>query len=260
VLKSLGVLYRFGEGWQVWGHYGEGFKMPTAQQLYTSLPGTTFDLIPAPGLEPEEVETIEIGLRREFDRGAFGATVFDSDYTNFIQSFYNPPGTTDYTYRNLSTVHVWGVEFEGAYEISDTLLLTGSASWQKGRQRAEPGDPETPHTLPPLMATLGLSWQVPNRNLTLDLVGTFAAAVKETANATDFKPAGYGLIDGYAKWEVAENAVLSLGVKNVFDKRYFEASAASYSTTASAAVAAQNPIELQTGPSRTLTLSLDMKF
>ncbi|RJE85859.1 TonB-dependent receptor [Paracoccus onubensis] len=127
LLKSLGALYRFGDGWQIWGHYGEGFKMPTAQQLYTSVPGAFFDLIPAPDLEPEKVKSIEAGLRRETERGFFGITAFSADYDNFIEEFYNPPGTTDYTYRNLSSVHIWGLELEGRYEISDTLRLMASS-------------------------------------------------------------------------------------------------------------------------------------
>ncbi|PZX56370.1 hypothetical protein [Cereibacter changlensis] len=54
--------------------------------------------------------------------------------------------------------------------------------------------------------------------------------------------------------------MLNLGVRNLFDKRYFEASAASYSQTASSSVAAQNPIELQTGAGRVFTASLDLRF
>src|SRR5690606_31766409 len=92
------------------GQWGQGFKMPTSQQLYTSLPGDFFDLIPAPDLRPETVNNFELGLRGQFDRGWFSVNGFYADYEDFIQSFYNPPGTSDYTYRNLSSVQVWGVE------------------------------------------------------------------------------------------------------------------------------------------------------
>ncbi|MDB6177674.1 TonB-dependent hemoglobin/transferrin/lactoferrin family receptor [Paracoccus sp. Z330] len=260
LLKSLAALYRFGDGWQVWGHYGEGFKMPTAQQLYTSVPGTFFDLTPAPGLEPEEVQSIEFGVRRETAQGYFAVTAFNADYDNFIQSFYNPPGTSIYTYRNLSELQVWGLEFEGAYEINDRLRLTGAASWQKGDQRASAEAEKTPATLPPLSGTIALSWDTPHEGLTLDLVGVFASSVKYVESEDKYKPAGYGLIDAFAHWQVADNAILNLGIKNLFDKRYFEASAATYSTTASDAVARSNPIELQTGPGRVFTASLDLTF
>lgn len=260
LLKSLGVLYRFGNGWQAWGHYGEGFKMPTAQQLYTSVPGAFFDLIPAPDLEPESVRSFELGLRRETERGYFGVTVFDASYDNFIQDFWNPPGTSNYTYRNLSELHVWGLEAEAAYEVSDTLRLTGSLAWQKGNQRAEPGAAKTPATLPPLTAVLGLSWDTPQPGLTLDVTGVFASSVKYVESDARFRPAGYGVIDAFARWEFAEKAVLNIGVTNLFDRRYFEASAASYDRTVSNAVAAANPIELQTGAGRVFTASLDYRF
>lgn len=70
--------------------------------------GAFFDLIPAPDLKPEGVKSIELGLRRELPRGYFGVTAFNAEYDNFIQSLYNIPGTSQYTYRNLSEVHVWG--------------------------------------------------------------------------------------------------------------------------------------------------------
>lgn len=260
LLKSLGALYRFGDGWQIWGHYGEGFKMPTAQQLYTSVPGPFFDLIPAPDLEPEKVKSIEAGLRRETDCGFLGITAFSADYDNFIEEFYNPPGTTDYTYRNLSSVHIWGLELEGRYEISDTLRLTASVAWQKSNQRIGPDASKTPTTVPPLSGTIGISWDTPQPGLTVDLVGLFASSVKYVESESKFKPAGYGVIDAFAGWEFAENAVLNLGVRNLFDKRYFETSAATYDRVTSSAVANSNPIELQTGAGHAFTASLDYKF
>lgn len=187
-------------------------------------------------------------------------TVFNADYDDFIQSFYNPPGTSDYTYRNLSERRIRGLEVEGSYAVSDSLRLTGSLAWQKGEQRIAPGADRTPTTLPPLTAVLGISWDTPQPGLTLDLDGLFASRVKYVESDDNFRPSGYGVIDAFARWEFAENAVLNLGVTNLFDRRYFEASAASYGRTASSSVAAANPIELQTGPGRVFTASLDYRF
>lgn len=260
LLKSLGALYRFDDTWSVWGKYGEGFKMPTAQQLYTSLPGSFFDLTPAPDLEPEEVQNYEAGLRARFGNGYVGVTGFYADYTNFIQSFYNPPGTNDYTYRNLASVEVWGVEIDGAYALTDTLSFNGSFAWQKGDEKASDESETVPHTLPPLTAVLGADYLIPEYDLSFSAVTTLAAAVKETSSETDFKPGGYALLDLFGSWQVTELASLNFGVKNVFDTRYFEAGAASWSTSPSTAVARQNPIELQTGPGRTFTASLNIRF
>lgn len=260
LLKSLGAMYRIDDNWSVWAKYGEGFKMPTAQQLYTSLPSTFFNLIPAPDLEPEEVESYEVGLRFEHDRGFASINAFQADYSNFIQSFYQIPGTIDITYRNISKVKVWGIEAAGSWDLSERTQLGFSAAWQKGRQRLDPTAAKTPHTLPPLTASLSLSHYIPAYSLMLEGVATFAGDVEETANANDFKPDGYAILDLYAKWEVVDNGFLKLGIQNVFDRRYFTANAATYSDTASTAVAIGDPIELQTGPGRTFSISFDKTF
>jgi len=260
LLKSLGALYRLNDTWSVWGKYGEGFKMPTAQQLYTSLPGSFFDLTPSPDLEPEEVTSYEAGVRTQFGNGYIGVTGFYSDYTNFIQSFYNPPGTNDYTYRNLSSVEVWGIEVDGAYQMNDRLRFNGSLAWQKGDQKASDDSETVPHTLPPLTAVLGADYLIPDYDLSLSAVTTLAAPVKEVSTETGFKPGGYALLDLFGRWQVTEMASLNFGVKNVFDTRYFEAGAADRTTSPSTSVANQNPIELQTGAGRTFTASLTVRF
>lgn len=260
VLKSLAALYRFGEGWQVWGRYGEGFKMPTAEQMFLSNPGSR--LLPNPDLQPEYVKAFELGLRKEFDRGVIGVTAFKSDYDNFIKSFepVTVAGTTYYSYKNYQKVNIWGVELNGAYQINDSLRMSGSATWQRGTQVVAATSAKTDHTLAPLQATLGLTYDLPERGLSFDVLGSFGGKFKRTASATAFKPAGYGVIDTYLRWTVSETAVLNLGVKNLFDKRYFEPSAANYSLSTSAGNAQTDPLELQTGAGRVFTMSLDMKF
>ncbi|WP_417691137.1 TonB-dependent receptor domain-containing protein [Roseibium sp.] len=260
LLKSLGALYRFNDTWSVWGKYGEGFKMPTAQQLYTSLPGSFFNLTPAPDLDPEEVANYEAGIRAQTAAGYVSLTGFYADYTNFIQSFYNPPGTSDYTYRNLSSVEVWGVELEGAYAVNDNLHLTGSLAWQRGVQKASADADTKAHTLPPLTAILGVSYLIPDYNLSLEAVTTLAAPVSEVSSDDGFKPGGYALLDVFGQWQFTEKARLNFGVKNVFDTRYFDFGAAGRTMSPSTAVAAQSPLELQTGAGRTFSASLNLTF
>lgn len=257
LLKSLGATWHIDNTYQVWAHYGEGFKMPTAQQLYTSLP--SFGLVPSPNLLPEEVKSVELGFRGEYERGFFSVTGFQSDYTNFIESFYEIAPDT-YTNRNLSSVKIWGIEASGAYQFNDALTANVTASWQRGNQKVGEDSAKTPTNLPPLTAIVGLTYDMPQRGLSFEAVGTFASGVKETSSPDNFQPDGYGILDLYAHWDVTETGRLNVGIKNVFDKRYFAASAASYGSTATAAVAAANPLELQTGAGRVFTVSYDMTF
>ncbi len=260
LLFDIGAMYDLTDQLTVYGAYNQGFKMPTAQQLYTSLPGAFFDMIPAPDLRPEQVDNFEVGLRGRLDRGFFSVGGFYADYTDFIENFYNPPGTSDYTYRNLSSVTVYGIEVSGAYDITDNLRTDFSLSWQKGRQKAGPGESTTPHTVPPFTGVVGLTYLVPQYNLKLEAVGTFVADVKETASINNYKPDGYALLDLFATYQPSANSELRLGIKNVFNQRYFVSNAATYNLTATDAVARTNPIELQTGPARSYMASFTVKF
>ena len=94
----------------------------------------------------------------------------------------------------------------------------------------------------------------------LSATTTLTSAVKRTDSDNDYKPAGYGLLDVSAKWRPTKDSKLRFGIKNVLDKRYFQASAANYALTATERVANANPIELQTGAARSFELSYNVKF
>ncbi len=260
LLGSLGARWRVSDTWTLWGNIGQGFKMPTAQQLYTSLPGTFFDLVPAPDLLPEHVLNIEIGARAEAGWGYLSVSAYHADYTDFIESFYNPPGTNDYTYRNIAEREVWGLELAGEYRVTEAVTLNGSLNWQQGRDRATPGAAETVANLLPLSGVLGLNWQRPGSRVAVDAYVRFADGVEETASATGFRPGGYGLLDLFLRYELTRSATLSLGMTNVFDRAYYMPSAIGVTTTPSEAVARQNPLDLHMGAGRTVTLALEARF
>lgn len=259
-LFALGADLDLSETYSVYAAYNQGFKMPTAQQLYTSLPGAFFELIPAPDLRPETVENYEVGLRGKFDRGFFSIGAFYADYTDFIQALYNIPGTSKYTYRNLSSVELYGIEASGGFDITDRWDADFSLAWQQGTQKVSSTSERVDFTAPPLKAVVGLNYTIPDYNLTLGATTTLVSAVTRTDSDTDFRPGGYALLDLGARWRPTESATLRFGVKNVFDQRYFQADAASYSVTASDSAARTNPIELQTGAGRTFEFSLNVTF
>lgn len=260
LLASFGALYHFDDDWSIWGAYSEGFKMPTARQLYTSRPGSFFNLVPAPDLQPEEVKSIEVGVRGEFDRAFFSLNAFGSDYENFIENFYFIPGTNDITFRNLSEVRLWGIEGSASYQINDTFTLNGSAAWKKGRQRTTSGGEAVPFTTAPFTATVGVAYDSLARDYGAEVLANLASKFTETSTSDGFKPPGYGTFDAYAYWDIMPSVRLNVGIINIFDKRYFEEGAAGMTTTPNPAVARTNPIELQTGAGRNFSASVAVKF
>lgn len=259
VLASLGATWRFSDTYSVWAHYGEGFKMPTFQQLFTSSDGAFFDLVPAPWLVPEEVESVELGFRGEYANGFFAVNAFRADYTNFIESFWNIPGTPNYSYRNLAAVTTWGIEAETAFDVTDRLQLTGALSWMDGEQRATAGAAATPHLVPPLTAVLGASYEIPSQDLTLNAHATFAGET-EPVSEDNFTPPAYTVIDLGASWAFTGQASLNLSVNNLFDETYYQMAAAGQTIAPSASTSNTVPPELQTGPGRNIALTIDFTF
>lgn len=259
---KVGATVNLNENFSVYGQFAQGFKMPTAQQLYTSLPGKFFDLIPAPDLKPEKVDSYELGLRGKFALGQFSANVFYADYTDFIQPFFNPPGTNDYTYRNLSSVELYGVEGSFEFELVPNLVGYGSVSYQFGDQKASPtAEKEAYNNANPLNGVAGLRYLFEEQNLELDFVSIWSAAVKRQNDPDNFKPDSYVVFDFHSIWKPTEYFELSAGVLNIFNERYFKwPLPGDYEVNSSARVARTNPLELQTQPGRTFRVSATARF
>lgn len=271
LIKRAGAIYKLTDSYSVYASYGEGFKMPTSAQLFQSSddPFSGSSIIPNPNLKPESVDSYEVGFRGELDRGYFTVATFYSKYKNFIRGLQPTTIIDDggvpvvgYTSDNVEDVRLWGIEFGGEYEVMTDTTISGSLSWSKGRQRVAATAAETAFNgAMPINAVIGLKHVMPEYDLQFEVFGTFAAGRTENAVATNFLPSGYAVFDTYAKWTPRKNFELTVGVENIFNRRYFPSSVTEYATVApSAATANVNPLELQTGPGRVFKVGATVRF
>ncbi len=262
---ALGAIWRLDEIFSLYANYGEGFKQPTAEQLYTSLPSTTFNLVPNPSLRPEEVRSVEGGIRVQLPNAYASLGVFRADYTDFIQSFVSIPGTPDLTYQNLSEVTVQGIEFSGAWRFARDWTLNGAASWQEGTQRATPTSARTAFDgARPLMATAGVTYDNRDLRTSVTLNGTYGAEVTDVSSSQIYMPKSYQVFDMLASWRPLPNVELNGGIFNLLDTRYMPLAPGgttyNRSEFATDATKATNPIELQVAPGRTFRLGARVTF
>lgn len=267
LIKRISAMYDLNDTYSLYAGYGEGFKMPTSQQLFVSslsIGSTGFvEVIPNPNLKPEYVRSYEAGIRGKLDRGYFSLTGFYADYKDFIRSLQPVPGAADkYTSDNVENVRIWGVEFGGEYEVYDDIFVNAALSYQKGKQRISSGAEETAFDgAVPLTAILGLRYLIPEWNLETEFVGTFAKGVGERSDPNAFKPGGYAVFDAYAKWSPTKNVDLDFGIQNIFDRRYFPNTiAGTITNTVLPSVANANPPEMQIAPGRTFKLGATVRF
>lgn len=276
LIKKLSLQYELTEDFSVYAAYGEGFKMPNAQQLFQSsttsvaaLNDTT--LIPNPDLRPESVRNYEAGFRGEFDDGWFSVSGFYSEYSDFIRGLQNVPGSpinpaTGSAFAiwsdNVEDVDLYGIEVGGEYEFYENIFASGSLTWQRGNQKVSAGAATTPFDgAVPLTAVLGLRYEMPDNGLEFELLTTLASGVTRRADPAAFKPSGYALLDGYVTWKPTENVEINFGVQNIFDTTYFPNTLTGYAANqTNAAVQAQNPLSAQVGPGRTFKLGTSLKF
>ena len=267
-LLALSILYKVTDEVSVYAAYGEGFKTPTAQQLYTSVPGTSFDQVPNPDLKPESVKSYEIGARADLGWGAFSLTGFYSDYDDFIAGFQFVPGPDPMklyiTSLNLSSLKVFGVEASAEVEAYDDLYLRTALSWTKADQIPSEGADEIAwNSAQPFKAVNGIRYEAPGLGIGVELIHTFEAGFKRAAGEADLTTQNYHLFDVVASYQPYDWITLRAGVFNIFDQRYLPSAAvAAYSTPAvpSASVANGNPIEARIAPGINVTLSLSLQF
>jgi hemoglobin/transferrin/lactoferrin receptor protein len=266
-VPQIGTIFKLTDIYSVYARYGEGFKMPTAQQLYLSLPnggGAGVSLVPNPNLQPESARSYEAGFRGRFERGWFSIGAFYTTHKNFIVNFAAVPNSTDLTNANLSAVTLWGIEGSGEYRLTDDLHVTAGFSYQFGNQRETPTSAQVPfNAASPFNGTLGVRWFKRDWNLDGEVISRFSAPVTRTSLPTLYKPSGWFVLDAFVNWKPRENVTLRAGVQNIFDTRYFQnlGTGTTYTVVpASAAVAQTNPLELQVQPGRTFKTSLTVDF
>ncbi|MCX8712133.1 TonB-dependent hemoglobin/transferrin/lactoferrin family receptor [Gilliamella sp. B3464] len=266
LIPQLGTLFSITDQYSIYARYAEGFKMPTAQQLYTSLPSSSMNLIPNPNLKPEKVKSYETGLRGDFLEGWFSFGLFKANYSNYIKNFIQV-GPKDYTYKNLSNVNMWGIESSAEWHFLENWSLNASASYQYGKKQSSPGEKKSYfNEAMPLQGNLGIKWHQPDLNLDSEIVSSFSKAVshvsKDDETAGDvFKPQGYAIYDAYFNWHPNQHITLRASVLNIFDKRYFKwPMFSTYYKDPKDNVKATNPLELQTAPGRTFGFDIAVSF
>ncbi len=273
LVKQLGSVWRVNEEISLVARYAEGFKMPTAQQLFTSLPnggGINSNLIPNPNLRPESVKSYEAGVRVQGSSAFLSVTGFYADYSDFIQNFVQVPSVTnpgffDFTYQNLSKVNTWGVEIAGEYRFLNHWIVSASIAFIDGTQIATPNALETAFDgTTPFSGTFGVRYVDPDTGFDGQIVTTWASEALERSSPTLYRPDGYVAFDAIVNWSPrwVPGLTLRASVLNFTDARYFRSlnGATSYPIVPSTAVAIANPLELQTAPGRTFKVGATYAF
>ena len=230
---SLRATYRLEDGWSLYGGVSEGFRAPNLSDL------TRFDVsrsgeleVPAPGLEPEEYTSLELGARwfRD-DLEAYAAV-----HHNFIEGLIVRSPTGDVidglpvvTKENSADGFVRGIELGGSWLVAQRWSLFGALAWLDGEtDNPTTGNPEPLSRLMPLTGLLGIRWVSEDDTWwvegTLTMVkGQDKLSARDAGDTQRIPPGGtpgFSVISIRGGKELFEDCDLFLGLENIADKDY----------------------------------------
>ena len=214
----------------VYAQWAQGFRAPTATELYLSYggPGTYLSL-GNPDLKPETSNGFEVGVRANHDSLDWQVSAFYNRYKNFIDtqsvdpaSVGIPAGTYPFgvtSYFNRESVEIYGIEAAAQWQMTDTWHSALSLAAYVGRDR-ETGVHLNSVPAAKAIANLGYG----NGIWGADAFLTLAAARNKAENEISKTPS-YALLDLTAWWkpEQLEGVKVQAGLYNAFDETYYDA-------------------------------------
>jgi vitamin B12 transporter len=196
------------------GSVGTGFKAPTLDQLFDSLPA--FNFFANPHLVPETSFGWDAGFEQKLldRRVALGVTYFHNDIKNLID--FNDTFTT---LINIGQATTYGVESFVSYKPWDVLSLRADHTYTVARNDATGSELVR---RPKHKASVSATWQVTERaSLSATVLYTGAwIDDNRSGSATGLKSSPYTLVNIAGSYDLGHGVTAFARIDNLTDRRY----------------------------------------
>jgi hemoglobin/transferrin/lactoferrin receptor protein len=231
---KLGATYRINDRLGVFFQYAHGFRSPPPEDVNIGLEVPLFNIraIPNPDLRPETSDGFELGLRLTDSPVALTASVFQTEYSDFIESKVNlgvdpATGVTLFQSQNVAEARIYGAEFDARADLSAwTPRLQGwssrlAGSWTHGDDLTR----DVPlNSIDPPQLVLSLRYDAPSTRWGSELALTAVEAQREVdrSRADLYRTDGYATLDWLANLSITPRLRLNVGLFNLTDTEYIE--------------------------------------
>ncbi|MBP6106812.1 MAG: TonB-dependent hemoglobin/transferrin/lactoferrin family receptor [Steroidobacteraceae bacterium] len=231
---KLGATYRISDRLGVFFQYAHGFRSPPPEDVNIGLEVPLFNIraIPNPDLRPETSDGFETGLRLAGSPVALTASVFLTEYGDFIESKVNlgvdpATGVTLFQSQNVAEARIYGAEFDARVEGSTwSPRLQGwsgrlAGSWIRGDDLTR----DVPlNSIDPPRLVLGLRYDAPSTRWGSELALTAVEAQRQVdrSRADLYRTDGYATLDWLANVDITPRLRLNIGLFNLADTEYIE--------------------------------------
>ncbi|OAM92472.1 outer membrane receptor for ferrienterochelin and colicins [Pelosinus fermentans] len=131
VSPKIGVTYTPEPGWRVKFNAGQGFRVPSPNQLYLKLNvtrnGNLVSLLGNPSLKPEDSTSYDLSVERDVGNVKSKLTFFTSKITDMIDEAWVDSATVKY--QNINRATIQGIEGEISVPLSDRLSWSGNYTY-----------------------------------------------------------------------------------------------------------------------------------
>lgn len=192
-LPKAALSYSLSNNWHTYVSYSQGY-MPGGFNPFASS-GTTEDN----SFDPQKSANYEIGIKGRMNRLRLAATLFYMDIEDI--QIYKADGVNLYT-DNAESAHSQGVEVELAYQLTDTIELTGSLGFIEAEYDTYDAgngvsfDGKDIENTPSYTATAGISYRHPSGLYgRFDMRASGATSYFDDANDSFVEDDAYAVID-----------------------------------------------------------------
>lgn len=201
--------------------FGHTVRVPDPLERYFALQkaGTKAmpDWVGNPGLKPTENNEIDLGVKYSVGTALLKLNFFYSDLNDFIvvRDIFNGTRYAK-TYKNIDAT-MCGGEASTRVALPSDFYLTAGLSYTRGKNDTE--DTDLPE-IPPLKGKLSLRYD--NNTYFGEIEGIFAATQsKVDTTLQEQKTSGWGIANFKAGYTY-KGLKFFAGVRNIFDKKYYE--------------------------------------
>ncbi len=207
----LTASYALNDDWRLRGAAGTGFKTPSLQELYDNTFGAN------PDLQPEESDSLELGLEYHRDRYRMSLVLFDQNTDNLIRSTGTWPNARN---ENVGKARSKGAELavKSAWE---NLLLDFSVS-KVDAEETNQGVTKKRLRIPEWSADARITYQHDKGQLWLE------AQYRDERNDYNWTTSSDVVLESYTLWNLGstihsgQNLTLSARVDNLRNEVYEE--------------------------------------
>lgn len=232
VTGNFGANFKIIEELRLITNLGRGFRAPNVFDLGTfgARAGNRFNL-PNPDLQPESVDSFDIGFKWLSPRWRGELIAFQSRYNDKITSVLTGASTASgqliVRNENVTDLKLHGLEAGVEWTDQDRLRAYGSATLTRGTERLL-GDSYDADRIPPLFGRIGVAYQL-HQDFSVEAYSLYASRQDRLSprDATDPRinpagTAGWATANVSLLWHASESLDLRLRGENLGDRRYRE--------------------------------------